>query len=106
MTAPVIMSNSKSDFNMAFIMPKKYSIKDLPKPNSVEVTIEKVKNRKIAVLRFSGFMNEDKIKKKTQELIQILKTSKIKYKNEPFFMGYDPPWTIPLFRRNEVAVEI
>lgn len=108
MTAPVIMSSSKKTgkFTMRFIMPKKYSIKSLPKPNSKEVIIEKIPKRKLAVLGFSGFMSDSSIKEKTDRLIEVLNKSKVKYKKEPFFMGYNPPWTLPFFRRNEVAVEV
>jgi len=105
MTAPVIMQIT-SKFHMAFVMPKNYSIKDLPIPNNKDVQIEKIDSRKMAVLRFSGFMNENNINKKTQELLKVLESSKIKYKGKPVFMGYNPPWTLPIFRRNEVAVEI
>jgi hypothetical protein len=105
MTAPVIMRTT-SKFHMSFIMPKNYSMKDLPVPNSRDVKIERIDSRKMAVLRFSGFMNEDRIREKTQELLEILESSKIKYKGEPIFMGYNAPWTLPIFRRNEVAVEI
>ena len=32
--------------------------------------------------------------------------NKIKIKGEPFLMRYDPPWTLPFMRRNELGIEI
>ncbi len=109
MTAPVLTSknekNNKETFSMSFIMPKKYKIETLPKPLKNNISFEEKKVMKLVVLRFSGRINDNVTSNKTQELKKILKENKIKSKRI-FLMRYNPPWTLPFLRRNEVAAEI
>ena len=42
MTSPVITQKNKNKSKMSFIMPLKYSIKTLPKPNSNKIKIEMI----------------------------------------------------------------
>lgn len=104
MTTPVI--TSRKNYKMSFVMPSNYTLKKLPKPNSNKVKIETQKSRKIAVLRFTGFTYESKLKKLEKIFIKSLAENKIKTKGDIFLMRYNSPWTLPFLRRNEIAVEI
>jgi hypothetical protein len=106
MTAPVVMTNSRKKFTMAFIMPKQYEMSNLPKPKNNDVVLKKVPSRTLAVIRYSGLMGQDRIMQKTKQLLDSIKKQKLTSKGEPFFMGYNAPWTLPFLRRNEVAVEV
>ncbi len=106
MTAPVIMSTQTTTFTMSFIMPAKYTLEDLPRPKNADVSLMKVPPRTMAVLRFSGFMTQKNILQKTHMLMQIVTAKKIKTSGNPFFMGYNAPWTLPFLRRNEVAIVV
>ena len=102
MTASVITSGDK----MSFVMPRRYSIKALPKPLNDQIKIHEVDEIEVAVLRFSGFTSPKTVDEKTGELIKILETNEIKIDGLPFLMRYNPPWTLPFLRRNEVAIKI
>jgi len=102
MTAPVI---SKKNF-MAFVMPLSYDKSTVPRPKNKKVKIEVKKQRKLAVLRFSGRTNYDKTNKKFNQLLDIVKNNNLKIKGSPFLMRYNSPFTPGIFRRNEVAIEI
>jgi hypothetical protein len=56
------------------------------------------------VIRFSGFTGEDKIAAKTAELMAWLDTKNITPTGKPELARYNPPWTLPFLRRNEVMV--
>jgi hypothetical protein len=43
---------------------------------------------------------------RTEGLLKTLRDNKIETAGEPFAWFYDPPWTIPFRRRNEVAVSV
>ncbi|MGC8479421.1 MAG: SOUL family heme-binding protein [Candidatus Micrarchaeia archaeon] len=106
MTAPVITSNENNLFSMSFIMPRKYSMKALPKPlKNNKLKFEQFKVMKLLVLRFSGSVNDDKVLKQTEMLKKILKENNLKPKRI-FLMQYNPPWTLPFLRRNEIAAQI
>jgi hypothetical protein len=102
MTAPVITSKEK----MSFVMPHRYRLESLPKPLSSQIKIHVEEPQKIAVLRFSGFSSPAKNEEKINQMLEILKKHGIKVEGEPFLMRYNPPWTLPPLRRNEVAVKV
>ena len=77
-----------------------------PKPDSKEVLIKKVKGRQFAVVQFSGFWSEENFDEYTDQLLKWIKEKKYKIISEPVLAVYNPPWTIPFLRRNEVFVEV
>ena len=91
---------------MAFIMPGRYSLGNLPMPMNMQIKLDQEPPAKIAVLRFSGFTSPDKNEKETNRLLEVLKSHGIETEGEPFLMRYSPPWTLPFLRRNEVAVKV
>jgi hypothetical protein len=58
-------------------LPKRYSLENLPVPNNKAVTVEKIPSHKVAVLRFSGLVNERTLKKKRKELQTWITEQKI-----------------------------
>ena len=102
MTAPVITDRDK----MSFIMPKRYNLESLPKPLNAQIEIDQVQRSIVAVIRFSGFTSPKKMDEEAEKLLMALESNEIRTKGEPFLMRYNPPWTLPFLRRNEVAVEV
>jgi len=108
MTAPVTMKSvDTNSWVMSFSMPSKYDLETLPRPNDKRITLEKVDKKTFAVLTFSGSWNESKNKQKAEELKKwIVDQKKYNIKSQPAYAGYNPPWTIPIFKKNEVLIEI
>jgi hypothetical protein len=106
MTAPVTTSTGESGLEMFFVMPQGYSIKNLPRPGDRRVELSEMPGRVMAVIGFSGYANYDAVKKNEMKLISVLKDSKIMTKGRPFLMQYNPPWTPPIMRKNEIGVEL
>lgn len=106
MTAPVITSRDKSNFNMSFVMPSGYNLKSLPMPLVDDVKLGKIGDRNIGTIRFSGFTGEDKVRMMEKKLMEWLKNKKIRTRGKPFLMRYNSPWAIPFLRRNEVGIEL
>ena len=102
MTAPVITHRDK----MSFIMPKRYELESLPKPINDQIEIDQVQRYRVAVIRFSGFTSPKKMDEEAEKLFRALKSNGIEIEGEPFLMRYNPPWTLPFLRRNEVAVKV
>lgn len=105
MTAPVTMEQSGNQWKMHFVMPGKYTLATLPKPNNPAVKIRQLDGAKYAVIRFSGLAGESKIENKTAELQQWMKNKNIQAKGKPEVARYNPPWTLPFMRRNEVMIK-
>lgn len=106
MTAPVIQEQSMGKWKVRFVMPKKYSIETIPKPNSKEVALVALPSKRFAVIRFSGVADDENIRQHTDELKTYLAVRKLKPIGGSIMAFYNPPWTLPLLRRNEVMIEI
>lgn len=102
MTAPVINKNNY----MAFVMPSSYNESTIPRPKNQKVKIEVEPEKKVAVLKFSGYTSDKKVNEKIKDLLEIVKNNKLKTKGEPFLMRYNSPFAPGFIRRNEVAIEI
>jgi len=106
MTAPVQETMSGSDGEMAFTLPSEYAIDDLPNPDSDNVELRPVPERLVAVIVFSGRASDKKAEEKWQELSAKLNANNIEITGEPLLNQYNPPWTLPFLRRNEVMVAV
>lgn len=106
MTAPVGVQEANNGWKVYFVMPSQYTLDTLPKPNNPLVIIKQVPSQKFAVIRFSGLVDEEKMAKKAEDLKQWAENKKLKMLGNPELSRYNPPWTLPFLRRNEVMVEV
>jgi hypothetical protein len=106
MTAPVVTMNTEKGQFMAFIMPERFDIQSIPKPSSSRVKIQLVEPRKLATIRFSGYMTEGNYEKNLELLSKTLEARGISTEGEPLLMQYNDPWTPPFSRRNEIALRV
>jgi len=88
-------------------MPPEYTLETLPKPINPAVKIKPIAEKKMVVIRFSGGTNDDsKMVRKRAELEAYAHAHQLKTTGEPLMAFYDPPWTLPMFRRNEMMLEL
>lgn len=106
MTAPVQETMTGSDGEMAFTLPSEYALDDLPSPDSDTVELRPVPERLVAVIVFSGRASDKKAEEKWQELSAKLNDNNIEITGKPLLNQYNPPWTLPFLRRNEVMVAV
>jgi len=106
MTAPVGVQENKNGWKVSFVMPSQYTLDTLPKPNNAQVSIKQMPVKKFAVIRFSGLVDEDKMNQKVKELNEWILNKSLKPIGTPELARYNPPWTLPFLRRNEVMVEV
>ena len=104
MTAPVTMEQTDGKWRMHFVMPSQYTMETLPKPNNPAVILREIPTSNYAVIQFSWFAGEEKVAKKTAELMAWLGSKNITPTGKPELARYNPPWTPPFLRRNEVMV--
>ena len=104
MTAPVVM-NMGDSASMYFVMPRKYKKNELPKPDSKNVEIVEETEKNLAVIKYGGYSNDQKIEKYRNLLQEELEKNHIKTIGNYMYMGYNAPWDF-INRRNEVAIEV
>lgn len=107
MTAPVASERgADGQWVIRFFMPSKYSLAELPTPNDDRVQLVTVPPDRVAVLRFAGVLSTKAVAARTAELLKFLRDNGIEPVGEPMGWFYDPPWTVPFLRRNEVVVSL
>jgi len=106
MTAPVTMEGSGGAWKMAFVMPSKFTMDTLPKPKNPNVTIKQMPAQQLAVVTFSGWVDEEKLAAQTTRLNEWMAKNGLKSSGSVQLSRYNPPWTLPFWRRNEVWVKL
>ena len=107
MTAPVQTTMpGMEDAEMAFVVPREYSIEELPTPDDIRVQFREEPAYRAAVIRFSGWVNDQKAERYWQTLSKFLKEQGIQPLGDPTLNQYNPPWTPPFLRRNEIIVAV
>jgi hypothetical protein len=114
MTAPVTVEPQSSDSSIAgskqwrihFVMSSQYTLANIPKPNNSAVTLHELPRKYFAVHRYTGFNTMARVQEKTNETMTWVKQQSLKVVGTPQLSRYDPPWTLPMFRRNEIMVEV
>jgi hypothetical protein len=106
MTAPVNIESNGSQWTVTFVMPSEYTMESIPKPLNSKVVLRQIPAVKRAVVEFSGFYNSAKIAERTLELEEWMKTKNLQAAGVPKFARYNPPWTLPFLRRNEIMIDV
>ena len=55
---------------------------------------------------FSGLNNPEKIENNTKQLRNWMSDKQLNAVGAPQLARYNPPWTLPPWRRNEILIEI
>ncbi|MBK9760206.1 MAG: heme-binding protein [Flavobacteriales bacterium] len=105
MTAPVRMEKNNGGMRMSFVMPAGRDPSNLPVPQDPGVMIAPNEDQFTAVLRFGGFLNDEVMADKRQQLLEALKTEGLLAIGDVSYLGYNPPWQL-VGRRNEVLVPV
>lgn len=114
MTAPVTLEPQGAETNMQtakqwlvqFVMPSQYTLASIPKPKNNAVSLREIPSRHFAVLKYSGLNTLSRVQARTQEAQAWVTKNNFKILGQPQLSRYDPPWTLPMFRRNEIMIEI
>ena len=106
MTTPVFMSGNESNATMAFVLPAKMKLGEVPKPADDAVQVRELPAGQFAVLRFSGGRNAGNEAEALTRLRDWLAKEKLSSAGSPVYGYFDPPWTPGFWRRNEVMLPI
>ncbi len=106
MTAPVQQQRDGQSWEISFVMPKEHSIDTLPTPKNSEVTLSEVASKQFVVIKFSGRNTDSNIEEYTNQLEKFAVDNSIQTIGSPKYAFYNPPWTLPFLRRNEVMLEL
>lgn len=107
MTAPVAQEAAGDRrWVIRFFMPADKTLESLPEPDDGNVRLLALPPEMVAVHRFTGSRSRRAIAARTAELMTTLRESGFEAVDTPEAWFYDPPWTVPALRRNEIAVPV
>lgn len=107
MTTPVEQYSENGMYIMRFVMPKKYTIETLPTPKDNRIEIIKVKSKLVAVTSYTWSNSSKKKELNKMKLENWLKdNNQFSKTGSYYFASYNPPWTIPFLKTNEVLVPV
>ena len=114
MTAPVTLEPQSGHSAIAearqwrvhFVMPSQYTLATIPKPNNSAVTLRELPRKYVVVNSYAGFNSMARVQEKTNDTVAWAQQQSLKIEGTPQLSRYDPPWTLPMFRRNEIMVEV
>jgi hypothetical protein len=115
MTSPVVQSGSAGGDKfsaMAFILPSKYqSVSQAPKPTSQRVSVKAVPERIILCTTFNGLVKDmggsklqQTIKSAMLEPVLAPLVKENPEQNSWELARYHPPFTLPMFQKNEIWI--
>ena len=104
--APALAGGDIESWTMAFVLPEGYTAANAPAPTNPAVRVRDIPARRVASLRFSGFLRNKRAEEQREELVAWLEERGLEHEGDWRVAGYNPPWTIPQLRRNEVLVSL
>ena len=107
MTAPVASAETEPGrWTITFTMPSSFTMATLPTPDDPDIHLVEQPPETFAVLRFSGDRSPEEVARRQAALLARLTGTVWTPQATPVAWFYDPPWTLPPLRRNEVAVRV
>lgn len=106
MTAPVRQVQGERGWQVAFVVPSKYTAATAPQPTDPAVRLSELPAQTVAVLRFSGRWTNANIERHKQALLAALERADIAPLGEVTTAFYNAPFSLPFMRRNEVMVQV
>ena len=106
MTAPVQQQSVGKMWNVNFVMPSEYTMDSLPSPQTDRIDLKCVPAKNFVVIRFSGRSSKRSLSRYEKILKDYIISRKIQVVGSVKYAFYNPPWTVPFMRRNELMIEI
>ena len=107
MTAPVFLNQARqATKTMSFVLPKDFSLLKAPLPIDPAVKLTELNDYSVAVITFSGLLNQNTISTNKALLKTWVENRGLKINGTAKAAGYNPPFTFPFLRRNEIFIPV
>eukprot|EP00249_Psilotum_nudum_P002935 c16224_g1_i1 orf=179-817(-) len=106
MTAPVITQERNKVVTMQFVLPSKYSAGSVPRPTDPRVSVKEIPTKRFGVITFSGVADDVLVEKKLGRLKNALQQVGYNITGDHILARYNPPWTLPFLRKNEIMLPV
>ena len=91
---------------MSFVLPQTFASSTAPSPIDPSVKITELNNFTVAVISFSGLLNQDTILANKALPQNWINKRGLEINGKVKAAGYNPPFTLPFLRRNEILIPV
>lgn len=109
MTTPVrqhFLNRYESLWQVEFVVPPDWTLETLPRPQNSNIRFQSYEATEFAVIRFNGSPKEVDFLTQEENLLNWLQQQNRFHIGEPVYAFYNPPWTLPFMRRNEILWQV
>jgi effector-binding domain-containing protein len=106
MTIPVTRQDSNEELTMRFYMPSEFTLETLPEAEDKRIRFVQLPKKQLAVVRFSGSASDSNFEQHVAELQAFVKDIGMTACGDSCRAYYNPPWTLPIFKRNEIWIPV
>ena len=93
-------------YTVRFTMPAEWTPETLPAPANPNIVIETLPEREMAVITFSGRATDEAVREQAEALNGYIERHSLMPDGTVEYAYYDPPFTPPPGRRNEVMMGV
>jgi hypothetical protein len=109
-TTPVWMWHSEAPEPeghwVAVTLPSRFDLNNAPEPRNENIALVEKPPFEAAVIRFNGWGTMEDMREHEALLRALMEKDGIEIAGPPLYARYDPPWIVPIFRRNEVLIPV
>lgn len=105
MSAPVAIERVGGRWRVQFAMPRRCELQALPRPRHPGIALRMVPAQDTAVLMFSGLARAHTVDAQMRILLDWMAQRELEPLSAPQLARYNPPWTLPFLRRNEILID-
>jgi len=105
MSAPVSIERLGGRWRVQFALPRRCDLAQLPKPRHPGVVLRAIPAQYTAALVFSGFARAHTVDAQMRLLLDWVAQRGLEPLGSPQLARYNPPWTLPFLRRNEILLD-
>ena len=91
---------------MQFFLPSKFTIENAPQPTNKKVRLVIIEGGIYAIIQYSGSLTDKNYLKHYKKLKDYLNKDKINFSEPGIRATFNGPFTLPIFRRNEIMMKI
>lgn len=107
MTKPVMQTKQNANtWLIRFVMPSSWTMGDIPAPKNNKIKIIETHEQSMISIRFSGAITDMNIDRHLNKLKRYIDEKGIRVDGNPIYAFYNPPWTLPFMRRNEIIFKL
>ncbi|KAF3363397.1 Uncharacterized protein PHSC3_000006 [Chlamydiales bacterium STE3] len=93
-----------NEWLIRYIFPESYNLENAPKPHNASIQVLLLPAKHLAVIRYSGRTGDENVTTQMTKLQKFICDKQLKPIGPPIFAYYNPPWTLPFMRRNEMMI--